>query len=61
MDSWDGAYRALGTVLHIIDRKLDLSLLGDQRVLKERYTAQEDGVTGPLQGDRQTWTELKWV
>lgn len=43
------SYCALGTVLHIVDRKLDLSLLSDHRVLKECYTAQEDRVTGPLQ------------
>ena len=42
------AHRALRAVLHIIDRKLDLSLLSDQRVLKERHAAQEDRVTGAL-------------
>lgn len=54
---WVGAYRALRAVLYIIDRKLDLSLLSDQRVLKEGYTAQEDRVTGALktETDRQRW------
>lgn len=47
--SWVGAHRALGAVLHIVDRELDLSLLSDQRVLKERYAAQEDRVTGTLE------------
>lgn len=43
-----GGYRALRAVLHIVDGKLDLSLLSDQRVLKERYAAQEDRVAGAL-------------
>lgn len=51
-----GVYRSLRAVLHIIDRELDLSLLSDQRVLKEGYTAQEDGVAGALKTEthRQT-------
>lgn len=48
----DRAYRALGAVLYIVHRKLDLSLLSDQRVLKERDTAQEDRVTGALNTER---------
>lgn len=51
-DSCIGAYRALCAVLYIVDRKLDLSLLSDQRVLKERHTTQEDGVTGALKTER---------
>lgn len=48
-------YRALGAVFHIVDGEFDLSLLGDVRVLKERYTAQEDWITGALKtdGDRR--------
>lgn len=42
-------YRALRAVFHIIDRQLDLSLLSDHRVLKERHAAQVDRVTGALQ------------
>lgn len=51
-----GLYRSLRAVLYIIDRELDLSLLGDQRVLKEGDTAQEDGVAGALKTEthRQT-------
>lgn len=57
-DSWVGAYRALGAVLYIVDRKLDLSLLSDQRVLKERYTAQEDRVTGALKTETEGEVKL---
>lgn len=46
---WVGVYRALCAVFHIIDRQLDLSLLSDHRVLKERHAAQVDWVTGALQ------------
>lgn len=53
-DAWVGAHRALGAVFDIVDRKLDLGLLSDQRVLKERHTAQEDGVTGSLKTERET-------
>lgn len=50
-------YRALRAVLHIIDRKLDLSLLSDHRVLKERDATQEDGVIGALRTEtnRERW------
>ena len=59
-DSKSGPHRALCAILHIIDGELDLSLLVDQRVLKECYTAQEDGVTGPLQTERQ-WERERWM
>lgn len=48
-----GGYRALWAVLYVVDWKLDLRLLSDQRVLKESYTAQEDGVTGALKTERR--------
>jgi len=49
-----GHYRALGAVLHVVDRELDLRLLSDQRVLKERHAAQEDWVTGALNTEIET-------
>lgn len=52
-----GVYRSLRAVLYIIDRQLDLSLLSDQRVLKEGYTAQEDGVAGALKTETHRQTE----
>lgn len=52
-------YRALRAVLYIVDRKLDLSLLSDQRVLKERYAAQEDRVTGALKTERDGAREVR--
>lgn len=42
------AYCALWAIFYIVDRKLDLSLLSDHRVLKERDAAQVDGITGGL-------------
>lgn len=47
------SYCALGTILHIVDRKFDLRLLRDHRVLKESYTTQEDRITGPLQRENE--------
>lgn len=49
----DCVYRPLCAVLHIIDRQLDLSLLSDHGVLKERHAAQIDRVTGALRTDAQ--------
>ncbi len=54
------AHRALRAVLHIIDRELDLSLLSDQRVLKERHAAEEDRVTGALRTERETERDRQW-
>lgn len=52
-------YRALCAVLYIIDRELDLSLLGDERVLKKCYAAQEDRITSALQTDSERGTGEK--
>lgn len=41
-------YRSLWTVFHIIDRQLDLGLMGNQRILEEGNAAQEDGIAGAL-------------
>lgn len=49
-----GFYRPLCAVFHIIDGQLDLSLLSDHGVLKERHAAQVDRVAGALEDRRTT-------
>ena len=49
----DISYRALGAVLDVVHRQLDLRLLSDQRVLEECYTTQIDRITGTLWRERE--------